>query len=293
MAAGSGPVVALMGVAGVPGRVAYPRPSPHGRPLQQKLYNSGLALSGETPQPPAMIGLAPLAQAANRLTVGAIRDSKQDRAVNAAAVAALVCMRPVNPTRLQKADYVRVAEERGVEPWKLHGLTDIESRSGGFDNHGHAIMVPELHQFSKRTANAYDVKFPDLSIPKWIHPAKVKKGHPYLLDNLGRWDILARQAALNFDAAIASASWCAFQCMGFNFKKLNFNSPIELVQYLYLGERQQLDVAVRLLIADDGFEALVKGDYYRAAIVQNGTGKPKEYAADWARAANIRKGNYV
>lgn len=240
-----------------------------------------------------MLGSSPLMRAAIRLTAGAALDAKQDRAVNAALVAELVNLQPGDPARLGRVDFVRVAEERGIEPWKLHGLADIEARRGGFDNFGRATMVPELHQFSKRTAHAYDVKHPTLSIPKWIHPSKVKKGHPYLLDNLGRWDILAQQAALNFEAAIQSASWCAFQIMGFNFRKVNFDSAFDLVRYLYQGERQQLDIAVRLLIADDGFDALIKGDYYRAALVQNGDGKPKEYAAEWARAANERRSGYA
>lgn len=228
-----------------------------------------------------------------RFAIGNSVAAKQDRSLNAARVAELVSLRPSTPERLQTLDYRRVAEEHGIEPWKLHGMADIESRRGGFDNDGRAIMVPELQWFSEFTFHAYDKTDPDLSIPKWIPPAKVKSGHPYLLENLGRWDVLARQAAIDFDAAIKAASWGAFQIMGFNFNKFNFSNPFELVQYVYQGERYQLDLAVRYLIADGGFEPLLKGDYYRAAIVQNGTGKPKEYAAEWKAASEARRGQYA
>lgn len=240
-----------------------------------------------------MLGLASLVREATRLTVGATLEQKQDRALNAALMSELINLKPGNPARLDKSDYVRVAEAHGVEPWKLHGLADIESRRGGFDNFGRATILPELHQFSKRTGHVYDKEFPALSIPVWIPPGKVKAGHPYKLDNLARWDLLAQQAALNFDAALEASSWGALQVMGFNYRKVNFDSAFDLVRYVYQGERQQLDIAVRLLLADDGLEPLIKGDYYRAAIVQNGPGKPKEYAAEWKHAANERKGSYA
>lgn len=228
-----------------------------------------------------------------RFAVGNAVAAKQDRAQNALRVASLVGMQPLRSSRLEKSDFVRVGEERGVEAWKLHGLTDIESRRGGFDNDGRAIMVPELHKFSEFTFQAYDKAHPDLSAKKWIHPAKVKPGHPYTLDNSGRWDVLARQAALSFDAAIKAASWGAFQIMGFNYKALNFDTPLELVRAIYEGERRQLDLAVQFLISQGGFEALLRGDYFRAAIVQNGTGKPREYAAEWKAAAEMRRGQYL
>lgn len=228
-----------------------------------------------------------------RFAVGNSIAAKQDRAENARRVADLVCLRAQSPRRLEKIDFIRVAEEHGVEPWKLHALADIESRRGGFDNDGRAIAVPELHKFSEFTFRAYDKTDPDLSTAKWVHPAKVKPGHPYTLDNTGRWDILVRQAVLDFDAALKASSWGAFQIMGFNFAKLNFDAPIELVRRVYEGERAQLDLAVRYLIAEGGFDPLIKGDFVSAAIVQNGPGKPKEYAAEWRTASKTRQGQYA
>jgi len=224
-----------------------------------------------------------------RLAVGNSIAAKQDRAENARQVAELVCLRPESAERLATMDFRRVAEESGIEPWKLHGMADIEARRGGFAANGRSISVPELHKFSQFTFRAYDKTHPDLSIEKWIHPSKVKPGHPYRLDNEGRWDILARQAALDFDAAIRAASWGAFQIMGFNYRKLGFDAPMELVRYVYRGERAQLELAVRYLIVDGGFEPLLKNDYVSAAVVQNGPGKPKEYAAEWREASEKRR----
>ena len=234
-----------------------------------------------------------LPSALARFAVGNSLAAKQDRANNARVTAELVNLKAQNPMRLERIDFQRVAEEHGVEPWKLHGLTDIESRRGGFDNDGRAIMVPELHKFSEFTLRAYDETNPDLSIRKWIHPARVKAGHPYTLDNAGRWDTLARQASLNADAAVRAASWGAFQIMGFNYAALHFDTPLELVRRIYQGERAQLDLAVRYLIAEGGFDPLLKGDFYRAAIVQNGTGKPNEYAAEWKAASLKRREQYA
>lgn len=225
-------------------------------------------------------------------TVGRLKADKQDRAANQRRIAALVDWRPPTAARLEMKDFRRAGEEHGIDPWKLHGWLDTESSRGGFDEFGHAIMVPECQEFSKRTAHFYDNTDPDLSFAHWVHPARVKSGHPYTLDNTGRWDVLVRQAVLSFDAALESASWGAFQIMGWQFEKLNFDDAHELVSAIYQGERGHLDLAIRLLVAEDGFEALLSDDWLTAARIWNGGGKAEEYASDWAKASASRKELY-
>jgi hypothetical protein len=241
----------------------------------------------QVPSPKAVV------RAVTGVTVGAVRDAKQDRARNAQLMAELVSLRPENAKRLDESDFRRVGEQHGVPPWKLHAMADIESNRGGFDADGRAIVVPELHQFAKRTAHAYRTSHPEFYQAEFIVPSKVPRGHPYKIDNAGRWDVLARLAALNFDAALESTSWGAFQLMGFHWRLFNFSSPLDLVRALYESERRQLDFAVRLLIAGDGFDALCAGDWKTAARCQNGPGNVASYAAKWEAAADKRRALYT
>jgi hypothetical protein len=232
-------------------------------------------------------------QFATRVTVGNALSAKQDRAENARRLADLIGLRAGDPRPLTRADYVRVAERYDVEPWKIHGVVDQEVPNGsGFDTEGRMICVPELHQWSKRTAFAYAKKCPDLHQDKFIQPSRVPKGHPYRLGNTDRWDVLARMAALDFDRALESSSFGAFQFMGFNWKKLSgpsYESVFDLVKYLYTGHRAQLDVIVRLWIADGGFEPLRRGDWVSFAKVQNGPARAIAYAGELREKAENRR----
>jgi len=241
--------------------------------------------------------LSASAQFATRSTVGNARAAKQDVAFNARRMAELIGLRAGDPRPLTKSDFIRVAERYDVEPWKIHGVIDQEVPNGtGFDNEGRMIAVPELHQWSKRTAFAYAKKFPELHQDKFIQPSRVPKGHPYRLGNLDRWDVIARMAAIDFDRALESCSFGAFQFMGFNWKKLSgpsYENAFEVVRYLYTGHRAQLDVIVRLWIADGGFEPLRKGDWVSFAKVQNGPARAVAYAGEVREKAENRRSVYA
>lgn len=241
-----------------------------------------------------------------RATIGNTIAAKQDRADNAARMAKLVGLRAIDRSPLKPPDFVRVGEQYDIEPWKLHGLSDQEVPNGnGFDQGGRLMAVPELHQWTKRTAHAYDKLYPDFFQDGFIAPSRVGPRHPYRIKynsdsktaNEARWaEYIAPMAAINFDKALESCSWGAFQFMGFNWRKLvgpTYESAFEVIQYLYSSQRAQLDVACRLLIADNGFEALRRGDWTAFAKVQNGSARPIAYGQEVAEKANARRSYYA
>lgn len=233
-----------------------------------------------------------------RATVGNTLAAKQDRAENAARMAKLVNLRAKDPAPLTKNDFIRVGETYDIEPWKLHGLADQEVPNGnGFDAEGRLIVVPELHQWTKRTAHAYDTRYPEFFQDGFVQPSKVPKRHPYRMKNPDRWsEFLAPMAAIDFFRALESTSFGAFQFMGFNWRKLTsptYENVFDVVEYLYSSQRAQLDVACRLLIADNGFEALRAGNWTKFARVQNGSGRPVAYGQEVAAKADARRSYYA
>lgn len=241
-----------------------------------------------------------------RNTVGNGLAAKQDAVANQARMAELIQLRAERPDPLSKPDFIRVAETYDVDPWKLHAIALQEAPNGsGFDADGRLIAVPELHKWTERTAHAYDLKYPEFRQDKYIDPSLVGKNHPYRIKydnssrraNEARWgEYIAPMAAIDFDRALESTSWGAFQFMGFNWRKLVrpvFDDVFDVVKYLYTSQRAQLDVAVRLLIADGGFEPLRRDNWTAFAKVQNGTRRPVAYGAEVKAKADILKRQYT
>lgn len=233
-----------------------------------------------------------------RATIGNTMAAQQQRADNARRMANLITLRAGDQRPLTKIDFIRVAEEYDVEPWKLQGLALQEVPNGnGFDVNGRLVAVPELHIWTSRTAHAYDKKYPEFFQDGYIPPGKVRAGHPYRVNNEKRWgNYIGSMAAIDFDRALESTSWGAFQFMGFNWRKLKspaYENVFEVVKYLYSNQRAQLDVACRLLIADGGFEALRKGDWTTFGRVQNGRARPAAYGAEVAEKAEKFRSHYA
>lgn len=241
-----------------------------------------------------------------RFAVGNSVAAKQDRAINARRMAELITLRATDPRPLSKLDYIECGERHDVEPWKLQAVAYQEAPGGsGFDKNGRLMAVPELHQWTKRTAHAYDKTNPEFFQDGFIHPSKVGKNHPYRIcyngdrstANEARWaEYIGPMAAIDFDRALESTTFGAFQFAGFNWRKLTnpvFDDVFEVVKYLYQSQRSQLDIACRLLIADGGFEPLRAGDYQSFAKVQNGTGRYVAYAAEVKEKADHFRGQYA
>ncbi len=88
----------------------------------------------------------------------------------------------------------------------------VESSGGGFLEDRRPKILFERHVFSKRTGGRFDSGHPDISSPK-------PGGYGGEAAQYGR---LERAIALDRRAALESASWGAFQIMGYHFEALKF-----------------------------------------------------------------------
>src|SRR4029079_17376828 len=107
----------------------------------------------------------------------------------------------------------------GVDEPTLKAVADVESAGNGFLAPPSELpkVLFEGHAFHRLTQGRFSAGHPDLSYPKWT------KAH-YARRLAGEWTRLTRARALDRDSANQSASWGAFQIMGFNYGLCGFSN---------------------------------------------------------------------
>lgn len=222
----------------------------------------------------------------------------QDNVANARRIAELVQLRAVETRRLTMQDYRNAGARYGIDGAALHAFADVESSGGGFSE-GRAVILYEPHIFSRETGGKWDGYSPagvSCSYAKWVPPGKRPPGcdlHPYSLDQVGRWGLLAFAAELDFDAALRSCSWGAFQVLGKWAEALGYPSVWHYVVALHEGEQAHLDAAVAYLIANDAMDAMRKGDWRRVITIWNGPGQVDRYLAAFNKRLIERRKAYA
>lgn len=223
-----------------------------------------------------------------------------DRVASARRVAELVQLRCTDTRRLGPQDYRNVAGRHGLNPAALHAFADIESNGQGFSPDGRAIILYEPHIFSRETGglwDGYQVAGVSCSYPKWVPMGgKLPPGcefHPYRLDQLARWGLLAFAAELDFEAALKACSWGAFQILGRNHATLGYPSAWHFVVALHEGEHTSLDMAIAFLMANDVLDDFRAGDWRRVITAWNGPGQVDAYLRKFNQRMAERKKAYA
>lgn len=210
--------------------------------------------------------------------------SASDRLASARSVAELINLRATDMRRLTQQDYRNTGAKHGIEPAALHAFADVESAGAGFTADGRAVILFEPHLFSRETGgqwDGYQIGGVPCSYAKWVPPkGKLPSGcefHPYQLDQVGRWGLLAFAAELDFEAALKACSWGAFQVLAKWHAALGYPTAWHYVVALHAGEQTHLDVAVSYLMANDALDAMRKGQWRRVIGIWNGTGQVDHY----------------
>ncbi|MCC6562046.1 MAG: N-acetylmuramidase family protein, partial [Xanthomonadales bacterium] len=114
-------------------------------------------------------------------------------------------MTPITPAQWQS-----LSERLDLSVPTLKAVAEVESAGSGFLSDGRPKILFEGHVFSRLTKRAHDAKHPTLSHKKWTRK--------HYLGGVAEWTRLEAARALDFDTANQSASWGAFQIMGFNHR---------------------------------------------------------------------------
>ena len=140
---------------------------------------------------------------------------------------------------ITEQQYKDAAKIIGIEIAAIKAVAEIEAPRGGFDALGRLTILFEPHIFWKELRK------------RNIDPAKLQKKDPDLLNPVWnpklygkfsiQWDKMNRAKVINEEAALCSASYGAFQIMGFNFKSCGYNTVKAFVADLEKGEANQLN----------------------------------------------------
>lgn len=134
---------------------------------------------------------------------------------------------------LKEYDFERAATRLQCEVAAIKAVTEVESQGRGFLPDGRVKILFERHVFSRLTDHKYDDSHPHISGPRGGY-----KGGD------AEWPRIEEALLLDKDAALKSASWGLFQCMGFNCGLCGFVNVEDFVTAMAESEGRQLDLFV-------------------------------------------------
>ena len=168
-------------------------------------------------------------------------------------------------------DDIKVAAEQlGVEPCALQAVCEVEAAGNGFLPDGRPKILFEGHIFWRELKkagldpNQYAAANPDILYPKWTKA--------YYKGGVREYDRLERAEKINREAALKSASWGAFQIMGFNCGLCGCGSVGEFVEAMSDGYAGQLEMLAEFLTANRLVRHLQNHDWAAFARGYNGPG---------------------
>lgn len=159
---------------------------------------------------------------------------------------------PVVTSRfLSEDDLVKVATRLNIEVATIKAVNSVESRGSGFLNDFPVILF-ERHVFWKRL-QTYG-----------LDPAALAVGNEDILNvqwggykgGVAEVRRLERAKAIHPEAAMESASWGAFQIMGYHWKKLGYNSIADFVERMMKCEAEHLEAFARFIVETNCVKAL-------------------------------------
>ncbi|CAB4140936.1 N-acetylmuramidase [uncultured Caudovirales phage] len=218
-----------------------------------------------------------------------ILKSKLQRAEHQERLAELLTLRKADSDDvvaglLPGPSWERMAKEVSVPLANIVAVFNVESRGSGFGPDGRLTVLYEPHvayKYAKRAKEA-QAAAPDLFYPNWIPPNSVPKSkpHAYRTSQEERWDMIARAAKIDFNAAVSAVSWGRFQVMGYWAQKLDFTDTMHMIEHMYESEANHLDVFFRYCAMAGLMTALRRGDWWAfSRYNSNLTKVRKEYAA--------------
>ena len=171
------------------------------------------------------------------------------------------------PRHLKDADLVQAADTLGVQVAAIRAVNEVESRGQGFLPDGRPVILFERHVFFKRLQMRGVDPVPLAAKYQGI----VSSTPGGYMGGAAEYTRLASAERFGADAARESASWGAFQIMGYHWKALRYSSVDDFVARMYEGEADHLDAFVRFIAADTTLLAALKRmDWTAFAKTYNG-----------------------
>lgn len=181
-----------------------------------------------------------------------------------------ICALRNNPSiskDITQEDLVWAAQQLRCSVASIMAVHEVESRGEGFLTDGRPAILYERH-IMRRRLNAHGID-PTPYIKKYPNLVNTKTGG--YIGGSREHDRLNDARNINDSAALESASWGAYQIMGFHWKALGYSSVQDYVQSMYESERRHLEAFVRFVRLDSRLiKAIQNNDFETFARYYNG-----------------------
>ena len=165
---------------------------------------------------------------------------------------------------LRNNDLVAAAERLAVPLASIYAVNEVESKGKGFLDNGKPVILFERHIMYRQLTAARHAG-DDLDELK-RHADQLAAANPALVNpkpggyigGTAEHQRLAMARLIDDTAALESASWGAFQIMGFHWKRLGYTSVQAFVAAMTAGESQQLDAFIRFIESDPALHKALK-----------------------------------
>lgn len=165
---------------------------------------------------------------------------------------------------LRNSDLVAAATRLDVPLASIYAVNEVESKGKGFLDNGKPVILFERHIMYRQLTK---VRHPgDDPAELKRHADQLAAANPALVNpkaggytgGTAEHQRLAMARLIDDTAALESASWGAFQIMGYHWKRLGYASVQAFVAAMGAGESQQFDAFTRFIETDPALHKALK-----------------------------------
>lgn len=171
---------------------------------------------------------------------------------------------------LRNATLVAAAARLGVELAAIYAVNEVESNGSGFLGTGKPKILFERHVMHQRLALPRAEGDDQAALRHHAdelaaqYPALVNTKPGGYIGGAAEHQRLAQARMIDALCANESASWGAFQIMGYHAERLGYASVDEFVRLMSQDENQQFEAFVRFIEADPALLKALKGKKWAA-----------------------------
>lgn len=157
---------------------------------------------------------------------------------------------------LRNNDLVTAAERLDVPLATIYAVNEVESKGKGFLENGKPVILFERHVMYRQLAKVRHPGDDPAEIKRHAdelaatNPALVNPKPGGYVGGTAEHQRLAMARQIDDTAALESASWGAFQIMGYHWQRLGYASVQDFVAAMSAGESQQFDAFTRFIETD-------------------------------------------
>ena len=165
---------------------------------------------------------------------------------------------------LRNNDLATAAERLDVPLAAIYAVNEVESKGKGFFDNGKPVILFERHIMYRQLATARHASDYAAELKRYAdqlataNPALVNPKPGGYIGGTAEHQRLAMARLIDDTAALESASWGAFQIMGFHWKRLGYTSVQAFVEAMSAGESQQFDAFTRFIETDPALHKALK-----------------------------------